>query len=155
MYTLYMPCQIPLERILFCTMQTFNILLFMYSLKVNSWSPVSTFPFSYRPICQSHTHMFPIGFGRNPMKTCAVCHMIYCNGHISKQACCADCRRRPSPDEAPPIGKIHPFSKRLYLLNHWMQLWCPFGFRKFLIFRRGGAGKLWEEKAESVNQLIN
>ena len=28
-----------------------------------------------------------------------------------KQACGAGCRRRPSPDEAPPIGKIHPFSK--------------------------------------------
>ena len=23
----------------------------------------------------------------------------------------AGCRRRPSPHEAPPIGKIHPFSK--------------------------------------------
>ena len=26
--------------------------------------------------------------------------------NIKKQACCAGCRHRPSPDEAPPIGKI-------------------------------------------------
>ena len=31
--------------------------------------------------------------------------------NIHKQACCAGCRRRPSPNEDPPIGKIHPFSK--------------------------------------------
>ena len=43
---------------------------------VNSWSPVSTFLFSYRPICQSHTDLSPIGFGRNPMKICIICHMI-------------------------------------------------------------------------------
>ena len=30
---------------------------------------------------------------------------------IMKQACCAGCRRRPSPAEAPQIGKIHPFCK--------------------------------------------
>ena len=28
-----------------------------------------------------------------------------------KQACCAGCRRRPPSAEAPPIGKIHVFSK--------------------------------------------
>ena len=28
-----------------------------------------------------------------------------------KQGCCAGCRRRPSPNEAPPIGKIYRFSK--------------------------------------------
>ena len=34
-----------------------------------------------------------------------------------KQACCAGCRSRPSPAEAPPIGKIHPFSKMGH--NFW------------------------------------
>ena len=28
-----------------------------------------------------------------------------------KQACCTGCKRRPSPNEAPPIGKLNPFSK--------------------------------------------
>ena len=31
--------------------------------------------------------------------------------NLHKKACCAGCRRRPSPAEAPSIGKIHPFSK--------------------------------------------
>ena len=36
-------------------------------------------------------------------KSCTLCD--------NKQACCADCRRRPYPAEAPPVGKIDPFSK--------------------------------------------
>ena len=50
-----------------------------------------------------------------------------------KQACCAGCRRRPSPVEAPPIGKIHPFSKMAVTFEPVIKFWCPSGFRKFLI----------------------
>ena len=52
---------------------------------------------------------------------------------IIKQACCAGCRRRPSPAEAPPIGKIHPFSKMTVTFEPPLEFWCPSGFRKFLI----------------------
>ena len=50
-----------------------------------------------------------------------------------KQACCAGCRRRPSPDEAPPIGKIHHFSKMAVTFQPLMVFWCLSGFGKFLI----------------------
>ena len=50
-----------------------------------------------------------------------------------KQACCAGCWRRPSPNEAPPIGKIHPFCKMAVTFEPLMGFWCPSGFRKFLI----------------------
>ena len=46
------------------------------------------------------------------------CHMSHVTCHMSdffkilqKRASCAGCRCRPSPAEAPTIGKIHPFSK--------------------------------------------
>ena len=40
---------------------------------------------------------------------------------------------RPSPAEAPPIGKIHPFSKMAVTFEPLMGFWCPSGFRKFKI----------------------
>ena len=42
-----------------------------------------------------------------------------------KQACCAGCRRRHSPAEAPPIGKIHSFSKMSVIFTNsalWAEL---------------------------------
>ena len=36
------------------------------------------------------------------------------------------------PDDTPPIGKIHPFSKLAITCEPLMGLWCPSGFRKFL-----------------------
>ena len=41
--------------------------------------------------------------------------------------------RRPSTAEAPPIGKIHPFSKKAVTFEPLMRFWCPSGFRKVLI----------------------
>ena len=41
--------------------------------------------------------------------------------------------RRPSTDEAPPIGKINPFSKMAVTFEPLMRFWCPSGFRKFWI----------------------
>ena len=52
---------------------------------------------------------------------------------LNKQACCAGCRRRTSPNEAPPIGKIHPFRKMAITFEPLMVFWCPLGFRKFFI----------------------
>ena len=52
---------------------------------------------------------------------------------IWKQACCTGCRRRPSPAEAPPIGKIRLFSKMAVTFEPLMGFWCPSGFRKFWI----------------------
>ena len=40
---------------------------------------------------------------------------------------------RPSPAEAPPIGQIHPFSKIAITFEPLKGLWCPSGFKKFLI----------------------
>ena len=37
------------------------------------------------------------------------------------------------PDEAPPMGKIHPFSKMAVTFEPLMEFGCPLGFRKFLI----------------------
>ena len=36
-------------------------------------------------------------------------------------------------DEAPPIGKIHPFSKMAVTFKPLIGFWCPSGFRKLLI----------------------
>ena len=52
---------------------------------------------------------------------------------VQKQACCAGSRRRPSPAEALPIGKIHPLSKMALTFETLMGFWCPSGFRTFLI----------------------
>ena len=41
--------------------------------------------------------------------------------------------RKPSTAEAPPIGKINPFSKMAVNFQTLMQFWCPSGFRNFLI----------------------
>ena len=38
-------------------------------------------------------------------------HCVDMHYRLVKQACCAGCSHRPSPDEAQPIGKNHPFSK--------------------------------------------
>ena len=46
---------------------------------------------------------------------------------------CAGWRRRPSPAEAPPIGKIHHFGKMAVTFEPQMGFWCPSGFREFLI----------------------
>ena len=35
--------------------------------------------------------------------------------------------------EAPPIGKIYPFSKMTVTFEPLMEFWCPSGFRKFFI----------------------
>ena len=41
-----------------------------------------------------------------------------------KQACCAGCRRRPFTAEAPPMGKIHPFSKIAVHFEPVIQFGC-------------------------------
>ena len=41
------------------------------------------------------------------------------NGKSSKQACCAGCRPWPFTAEAPPIGKIHQFSRVLLAPIFW------------------------------------
>ena len=48
---------------------------------------------------------------------------------IEKQACCAGCRRRPFTAEAPPIGKIHPFSKIAVTFEPVMRFGCFLRFR--------------------------
>ena len=42
-----------------------------------------------------------------------------------KQACYADCRRKPFTVEAPPIGKIHQFSKNVATFNPLMRFGYP------------------------------
>ena len=41
--------------------------------------------------------------------------------------------RRPSTAEAPPTGKIQPFSKMAVTFEPLIGFWCPLGFRKVLI----------------------
>ena len=50
---------------------------------------------------------------------------------ITKRGSSVD--RRPSTDEARPIGKIHPFSKMAITFEPLMGFRCPSGFRKVLI----------------------
>ena len=52
---------------------------------------------------------------------------------FNKQACAAGCRRRPCPAKAPPIDKIHPFSKMAVTFEPMMGFLCSLGFGKFLI----------------------
>ena len=53
-----------------------------------------------------------------------------------KQACCTGCRHRPFTAEAPPIGKIHPFSKMAVTFEPVMQFGCPLRLRISFIENR-------------------
>ena len=57
----------------------------------------------------------------------SISNIIYSKENKTRQGSPVDCR--PSPDEAPPIGKIHPFSKIAVTLEPLLQFGCPSRFR--------------------------
>ena len=58
-----------------------------------------------------------------------------------KQAYCAGCRRRPYPAEAPPLGKIHLFSKIAVTSEPLMGFWWPSGL--LIIYEKIGCHIIW------------
>ena len=60
---------------------------------------------------------------------CVIAKIMFCLDLSCKQACWAGCSSRPFTAEAPPIGKIHQFSKIAIPFEPVMPFGCPSRFR--------------------------